>query len=971
MKSEELRVNKTIVILLLLLFPVGAGAQTRVPQATIDKLNELFADYSERHSVAQRATVSSVEADPKARTVAIRVSDGFGFNDFTLKDVRKLYKKAAKTMPKEWRKYRVSIFTCGTEITGLCPESALGQGSFAEGWAGIDYKGRPWTANDSRPTVPTLGLEGRHISLWASHGRYYDADKDRWKWQRPALFCTAEDLFTQSFVVPYLIPMLQNAGANVFTPRERDWQKNEVIVDNDDQTVYYSEQDGDGETPWVKAPERGFKLHGGTYSDGDNPFLGGTARMNISTNKARRVSTATYQPLIPEDGRYAVYVSYQTVEGSIDNAEYTVYHKGMPTVYKVNQQMGGGTWVYLGTFSFEAGCSPRNRVVVSNYSDRDGLVTTDAVRFGGGMGNIERGGNVSRLPRCLEGARYWAQWAGAPYSVYSFSNGGDDYKDDINTRSLMTNWMAGGSPFVPSTAGKKVPIELALAVHSDAGYSASTDEAIGTLAICTTNYNDGRLAAGCSRGMSHDFAKALLAGVERDVCSKFPAWTTRGIWDKNYSESRLPGVPSAICEIMSHQNPADLFLGHDPNFKFLFARSLYKTILRYISAQHGKPCVVEPLPPSCFRATQMSRSQVRLAWNSTTDPDEPTAAATSYILYTAIDGNDFDNGTVVKDTTVTVDLEPSRLYRFRVTATNRGGESFPTATLAASYAGEKAPTILVVDGFSRLSPPETINTSSRRGFDLDRDIGVSYGLAAEWLGRQQNFDLNRGGGEGERALGYTDSSMMGTFVMGNQMDNAAAHAELIHAAGQYNITSCTIESMERGYAYPGNQTAIIDLAFGLQKRGGSMVRSYSTLGATTRRTVQAFLERGGSLLSSGAYVVSDMATAAETDFALSALRSSAAGVYATSAGNTVTGLGTSFSIMSVPNPYHFACQRADVLAPSADAFAAMQYADGRTAAVACSSGKNKIFTMGFPLECISEKASRRAITKGIINFLLN
>ena len=49
----------------------------------------------------------------------------------------------------------------------------------------------------------------------------------------PRLFCTTEDLFTQSFIIPYLIPMLENAGANVFTPRERDTQKQEVIVDND------------------------------------------------------------------------------------------------------------------------------------------------------------------------------------------------------------------------------------------------------------------------------------------------------------------------------------------------------------------------------------------------------------------------------------------------------------------------------------------------------------------------------------------------------------------------------------------------------------------------------------------------------------------------------------------------------------------------------------------------------------------
>ena len=61
--------------------------------------------------------------------------------------------------------------------------------------------------------------------------------------------------------------------------------------------------------------------------------------------------------------------------------------------------MGGGTWVYLGTFDFDRGSNAYNRVVLSNYSRSKGVVTTDAVRFGGGMGNITRGGTTSGLPR--------------------------------------------------------------------------------------------------------------------------------------------------------------------------------------------------------------------------------------------------------------------------------------------------------------------------------------------------------------------------------------------------------------------------------------------------------------------------------------------------------------------------------------------------------------------------------------------
>ena len=305
---------------------------------------------------------------------------------------------------------------------------------------------QPWVRNESRPYSIEQGLEGRHISLWASHGRYYDNNKGRWQWQRPSLFCTNEDLFTQTIVVPYLIPMLENAGAVVFTPRERDWQRNEVIVDNDDANAQGHYQENENRKPWTTGPKHGFAQRQAIYHDGDNPFQAGTVRMCEATDSKSKVSTVSYQPEIPEEGRYAVYVSYQNVPASVDDAHYTVWHKGQKTEFRVNQQMGGSTWVYLGTFEFEKGCSEMNRVVVSNHSEKRGYVTTDAVRFGGGMGNIERGGEVSGLPRCLEGARYYAQWAGMPYEVYSSKQGTSDYADDINVRSLMTNLLCGSHP---------------------------------------------------------------------------------------------------------------------------------------------------------------------------------------------------------------------------------------------------------------------------------------------------------------------------------------------------------------------------------------------------------------------------------------------------------------------------------------------------------------------------------------------
>ena len=87
-------------------------------------------------------------------------------------------------------------------------------------------------------------------------------------------------------------------------------------------------------------------------------------------------------PDIPEDGEYSVYVSYKSLPASVPDARYSVLHTGGVTSYRVNQQMGGGTWVYLGCFNFRKGVHENQSVLLSNESAHDGVVTADAVRFG-------------------------------------------------------------------------------------------------------------------------------------------------------------------------------------------------------------------------------------------------------------------------------------------------------------------------------------------------------------------------------------------------------------------------------------------------------------------------------------------------------------------------------------------------------------------------------------------------------------
>ena len=959
-----------VCVVSLAVAPSFANGQKTLPKEKIGVLlkNFILQNKAKDVSYPTQPYMESFRVDDLNKRLTLTVSQAFATQEFTEQSVKYYYKRLSKSLPKPYNRYDLRIECVGMPIellvAGAKSDVAASSNAF---WGQIEYAGQPWVLNESQPFFASHGLFDRHISLWASHGFYYDQKKGRWKWQRPNLFCTTEDLFTQTIVVPYLIPMLENAGAVVYTPRERDWQKNEVIVDNGNSRMYVED---DGKEQWCTTGENGFAMHAGTYRDGENPFQSGTARQ-VKTIKKGAESWASYQPTIPQAGRYAVYVSYQTVENSVDDAKYIVVHKGERTVFRVNQQMGGGTWVYLGTFDFDKGNSEFNRVIVTNTSSGRGVVTTDAVRFGGGMGNIQRGGATSGMPRCLEGARYSAQWAGAPYSVYGGRGGTDDYSDDINTRSNMTNWLAGGSVYVPTLEGKGVPLELSLAVHSDAGYSLHNDSIIGSLAICTTNFNDGRLNSGISRQTSHDLAEALLSGVKHDLTAKYGKWTRRYLWDRNYSETRRPEVPSAIIETMSHQNFADMRRGLDPNFRFTLARSLYKTILRYVNGGHQRPCIVQPLPVSNFRIERTDKNQLRLTWLPVNDDLEPTAVPTSYNVYVSENGMGFDNGRIVKGTTFTFDARRGVTYKFRVTAVNRGGESFPSETLAAYLSAEShARDVLVVNGFKRLSGPAVVDDGTRQGFDLDDDMGVTLGLTAGWNGRQQCFDRSKVGSEGPGALGYCGNELAGTFVMGNQQNESVCHVENIAGSGAYNVLSCSLESLENDLVKPSHYS-VIDLMFGLQKDDGHSLVRYKTFSALLQRQIRSFIRGGGRLMVSGAYVGSALQKSSEREFLAEVLKSGYAGSNRVPADNLVNGLGISFDIIRKPNASHFAAASVDVVQPSDDnSFCAMQYADGTDAAVAYDGSDYKCFTMGFPFECINSLKARRQVMKAVMTFLM-
>lgn len=965
-------VKKLICLLMFGFVFVNISSQTVNKEAK--EYIERYFEFNNPDSVGVACPkLKDIEVDAKRKRVDITFDKTLEYRPFREDFVSKAKKDIQKKLGRKFRGYDINIYTNGAELFDLIPnfyrsKNRQDRSRLLPADDDADFV-QAWTRNDSRPIVPTEGLEGRHISLWQSHGIYYKEDKNEWRWQRPALFGTREDLLTQSFVLPYLIPMLERAGAVVFTPRERDVQTYEVIVDNDvDNRSVYRERNSRSSV-WQTAPGAGFGMREFKYMNGENPFEHGTARL-VESGTYKQEAVAEWIPDIPETGEYAVYVSYKTVEGSTQFAHYRVYHAGGVTDFTVNQTIGGGTWVYLGTFRFDKGVNSYGMVALSNVCDDDGVVTADAVRFGGGMGNIMRGGEVSGRPRYLEGARYYAQWAGMPDSIYNGYDGHNDYADDINTRSKMTNYLSGGSAYNPGQAGCKVPFELSLGIHSDAGVQPC-NKFVGTLGIYTTDKGEKLLGDGRSRYTSRDLTDMTLTNVTSDLSALLGRkWRRRSMFNKNYSETRIPRVPSMILEMFSHQNPADLQYAMNPNFKFDISRAVYKSILQFLALQHGTKYTVQPLPVTHFSAEfGRQRNEIVLRWHPQEDRLEKSAKPEQYIVYMRIGSGSFDNGTLVNGTTYSVQIEPDIVYSFKVTAVNKGGESMDSEILAVCKRRNERGKVLIVNGFDRLAAPYFYNTPDSVGFDIAIDPGVSYKRELTFTGRQLYFNPDGLGKEGPCGLGNCLTDIEGSIIAGNTFDYTFVHGKAIQAAGGLSFVSSSDEAVESGMQQLKNYD-IVDYICGLEKEDNSYPgKSYKTFSPVMQQKITEFCSLGRGVMVSGSFIASDMQTQDEREFTSYILHYGLKRNKRNDVNEFVIGLDNNVSIQVEADKEIYQSLHSDRILPVGEGFIPMIYSDNGGAAVAYK-GSYRTFSMSFPFEIITSAEKRSQIMASIMNFLL-
>ena len=745
-----------------------------------------------------------------------------------------------------------------------------------------------WVTNTSRPYTTKQGLDGKHIALWGSHGQYFHQPTESWRWQRAKVWSTVEDLYTTSYTMPFLVPMLENAGAVVVQPRERDTQTHEEVVDDRDAvqsgaTLFNVVQEGSG---WGRDED-------GVLMEGENPFTLGSYATETTGNKTK--CEMRYTPSLPE-GEYAVYVSYKTLPNSTSKAQYTVVHKGQKTTFAVNQKMGGGTWVYLGTFAFD-GDKANNYVSIAAAANGKDVVTTDAVKFGGGMGSVARykqpdsfenvkssntlpdeqvivdsvqyleelaqnqaNAVTSGLPRYIEAARYWMQYSGIPDSIYNYTDSKNDYVDDYAARGIWVNYLAGGSAANPHQAGLNVPLHASLAFHTDAGVRK---DMVGTLLIYKDHDDEQckTYPTGKSRILNRDLADYMQTQIVEDMRALYaPEWTRRQLDNSSYAEVRHPKVPAVLLELLSHQNMTDMQYGLDPRVRFTISRAMYKSFLKFIHEQYGTDYVVQPLP---VHGMAMSRfgEEIRVSWQSTPDVLEPTAKPSYYIVYTRTNDGDWNNGVRVTKNEYTFTAEAGTRYDIRVAAGNAGGLSFKSELLSAYIAPEDKGNVLIVNGFTRVSGPEWWSDSIYGGI-RPNSHAVPYGKGVNYIGEVYDFDSrNEWVTDDNCGWGMCYSDHMDHPTVGNTFDYSAMHGKVLAEMG-YSYVTTSVDALDSIAGYDA-----VDVILGKQKTTiMGKDTSFHCMPMNLQHALTHYLQHGGRLLLAGAYIASDMTSEEDKAF---------------------------------------------------------------------------------------------------------
>jgi len=664
---------------------------------------------------------------------------------------------------------------------------------------------------------------------------------------------------------------------------------------------------------------------------------------------------------------------------------------GGKTELLINQQIAGGTWIYLGKFKFKAGQSEKfGSVQLTNQSNESGkYVSADAVRFGGGMGNIARNGQISQRPRYTEAARYYLQYSGFPDTlVYNLNGVSIDYNDDYQCRGEWVNYLKG-DPYGPNKKrdepGLGLPIDLSLAFHTDAGYSRN-DTVIGTLMIYSSNGADtlNTFPGGMSRLANRDFADIMQTQLVDDIKTKYDStWRRRYLWDRPYSEAFRPNVPAVLLELLSHHNFLDMKFALDPRFRFDASRSIYKAMLKFLATQYQFEYMVQPLPVTHLQVEFTSLNAVTLKWKPAIDPLEQFAIPDKYLVYMRKEGADFDSGRIVHSPEFTFEyLEKDVIYSFKVAALNAGGISFPSEILSVCSSSINKGTVLSINAFDRICGPATIETEQYLGFVDLWDQGVPDRYDFKYIGTQYDYKADSPWLDDDSpGHGASYGDFETKVIAGNSFDYPLIHGQSIRNAG-YSFVSVSDEVVVDSLISLADYE-YVNMILGEEKTTDwpkpNQDEQFVAFPEKMQKHLKEYCQTGKNLLISGAYIGTDLYRNKEDSvsirFAENVLKYKFRTNFAVKNGkahvidSTFMLITNSVDFYTKLNPNMNAVEAPDAIEPS-DSLAktVMRYSENNTSAVVAYDGNYKVISMGFPFESIISISVRDSLMQSIFNF---
>ncbi len=776
---------------------------------------------------------------------------------------------------------------------------------------------------------PDGALSGRVVFIGAGHGWTPGQGGADWGTQRPVLLGMVEDTGNIDQMTLFA-HYLWNAGATVAATRPIGWQSREVILDQDDttpgtdgQVVYTGTWSSSSTTPYFgKAPDSAAD----TYRFAD-----------VTTSAPH--NTARYIPNIPETATYPVY-TWVLQSDNRRSQLYRIRHAGGTTEVRINHRLVGSGAVWLGSYVFEAGSD--GYVEISSEAapgETGGVVIADGIRFGNGMGTRDLGDGPSGFPREEEYVISWQEvMIGTPIPP-----------DTLFTVSGPPRWAA----YMNNAAAGDFSDRVYIGFHSNAGGGRGADGL----------YNRNDLFPGTGTPNQFELADALGREINEDMRQLdtvlFPTygqWTdttghTFARSDFAFGEIRWDSInnemDATIIEVAFHDNATDTEYLRDVRARRLIARATLQGYIRFLEDVHGESLTMPPDEPTNLRAIGTA-SGIELSWDAPVlRPHVGTLSgniggdpATGYTVYASTNGIEFEPlSDVGGTTTVVAPADPEEPMIFYVTATNAGGESFPSNVAAARGQGG----ILVVDGFDRIdnfmTGIQTIPSSPRYNVsgDIARvlpNLANSYDYVARYA----------------TAIGaYADTLPFSSCTNDAVLDgdvNLDAYEAVFWYLGEESTRDETFSSAEQGlvrtYANGGGQLFVSggEVGWDLDRTSGPTNDDRQFMADVLRAQYSADDANTYNVVAAGGGIFAGIAGFSFDD--------GSSGDYDTNFPDVLTtsGTGTTAALN---------------YSGGTGGIAAVQY-DG-------TAGGGKVVYMGFPYETINSASSREQVMGRVLDFL--